>query len=90
MGDVYVCDAVRTPMALGRLIGQGAAPTIWRQCRSRPDARHPSSTGRTSMKSIRLRQPAGEDNRNVARMHCCWRAAGVGSRPDAQPPLRSV
>ena len=91
MGDVYICDAVRTP--IGRFGGSlakvraddlGAAPIKALM------ARHPKlDWSQVDEVYFGCANQAGEDNRNVARMALLL--AGMpelGSRPDPQPPLR--
>jgi acetyl-CoA acetyltransferase len=66
--DVYILDAVRTPIGALRRAGRPAARRPRRdrgEGRRRPAA---TSTLAPSRRSLRRRQQAGEDNRNVARM----------------------
>jgi len=75
MRDVFVCDAVRTP--IGRVGGALAkdAPTICGRPDQSPDARIPSSTGRRSMRSISAApNQAARTNRNGRGWRCCCRA----------------
>ena len=92
MSDVYVVDAVRTP--IGRYGGAlaGVRPDDLAATRSRaPGGRHPAISTRPRIDDVLFGDAngAGEDNRNVARMAVLL--AGLPptrARRDRQPALR--
>ena len=91
MGEVFVCDAVRTPIGrFGGSLAKVRADDLAATPIKALMAKHPNldwSAGRRGLfrlrQSGRRRQPQRGADGAAARGH-----AGQGSRPDPQPPLR--
>ena len=91
MGEVFVCDAVRTPIGrFGGSLAKVRADDLAATPIKALMAKHPNldwSRGRRGL--FRLRQPGrrGQPQRG-ADGAAARRVTGQGSRPDPQPPLR--
>ncbi len=91
MRDVFICDAVRTPIGrFGGALAKVRADDLAAVPIKALMARHPNlDWSQVDEVFFGCANQAGEDNRNVARMALLL--AGMpelGSRPDAEPSLR--
>ena len=92
MADVFVCDAVRTPIGrFGGSLAKVRADDLAAAPIKALMARHPNLDWSAAVDEVYFgcANQAGEDNRNVARMALLL--AGLpefDSRPHAQSPLR--
>ena len=91
MRDVFICDAVRTPIGrFGGSLAKVRADDLAAVPIKALMAQHPKlDWSQVDEVYFGCANQAGEDNRNVARMALLLAGMPeIGSRPDAQSPLR--